>query len=130
MKRITLLGLAAALTAVACIEELDGVLYLNISAFPPDTTFNETVELAGSVVRTPVRNGLLYIVTVTGGELTVSDTARLHGLFSVTVPLKIGEDNNLTATASDGVGSPTPSPWKKTVTQIDTTAQPAQSPSG
>ncbi len=130
MKRITLLGLAAALTAVACIEELDGFLFLNVSAFPPDTTFNETVELAGSVVRTPARTGLLYIVTVTGGASTVSDTASLHGLFSVTIPLTVDEDNNLIATASDGIGSPSPSPWTKTVTQIDTTAQPQQSPSG
>ena len=131
MKRITLLVLSTALIAVACIEELDGFLYLgNFSSFPPDTTFNETVELAGSVVRTPARTDLLYIVTVTGGALTVSDTANLHGLFAVTIPLQVGLDNNLIATASDGVGSSTPSPWTKTVTQIDTTAQPPQSPGG
>ena len=124
------MGLAAALTAVACIEELDGFLFLNVSAFPPDTTFNETVELAGSVVRTPARTDLLYIVTVTGGALTVSDTANLHGLFSVTIPLTTDAENHLIATASDGVGSATPSPWKKTVVQVDTTAQPTQSSGG
>ena len=124
MKRKGLLGIAAVVIALACVEDLSGFLNLNVTAAPPDTTHATTVELAGSVFRTPVRSDLLYIVTVTGGESTVSDTASLHGQFSVVIPLTTNAENRLVATASDGLGSPTPSPWEKTVVQIDTTAQP------
>ncbi|UCD23191.1 MAG: hypothetical protein JSW51_09020 [Gemmatimonadota bacterium] len=130
MKRYLAIGIAAAsLVGTACLEESDGFLYIgNLSSIPPDTTYEETVRLSGQVVRTPPRQDVFLVVTVTGGTITVSDTATQLGIFDVTIPLNLTQgdttDNNLIATASDGIGSPTPNPWTKTVVQIDTTSPP------
>lgn len=131
MKRYLALGVAAAtLFGTACLTESDGFLYLTaLSTVPPDTTYESTVRLSGQVVRTPPRQDVVMVVTVTGGEITVADTATLQGgFFDVTVPLmvSVGDTtyNHLVATASDGVGSATPNPWEKTVVQIDTTVAP------
>jgi len=128
MKRYLVLSLAAAtLFGTACLTESDGFLYLTaLSTVPPDTTYESTVRLSGQVVRTPPRQDVVMVVTVTGGEITVADTATLQGgFFDITVPLNttVGDatDNNLVAIASDGLGSPTPNPWEQTVVQIDTT---------
>ena len=135
MKRYWALSLAAAtFFGTACIEESDGLLFITISTVPPDTTFESTVRLTGQAVRTPPRQDVLLIVTVTGGEISVADTATLQGgFFDITVPLNtsVGDttENNLVATASDGLGSANPIPWEKTVVQIDTTVVP-QSLSG
>jgi len=130
MKRYLALSLAAAaLVGTACIDESDGFLYLgNFGTVPPDTTYNATVNFNGQIIRTPPRGDAVLVVTVTGGVITVSDTATLQGIFDVTIPLNVvvGDttENNLVATATDGFGSPTPNPWTKMVVQIDTTAPP------
>ena len=131
MKRYWALSLAAAtFFGTACLEQTEGFLFLtNFSTVPPDTTFEQTVRLSGQAVRSPPRVDVFLVVTVTGGVITVADTATQLGIFDVTIPLQTNADNNLVATVSDGLGSPTPNPWEKTVVQIDTTVVP-QSLSG
>jgi len=124
---------AAALFGTACLTDSDGFLYLtSLTTVPPDTTYESTVQLSGQVVRNPPSQDVILVVTVTGGEMPVVDTTSLQGgFFDVTVPLNtsVGDttENNLVATATDGLGSTTPNPWVKTVVQIDTTAAPPQS---
>ncbi len=131
MKRYWALSLAAAtFFGTACLEQTEGFLFLtNFSTVPPDTTFEQTVRLSGQAVRSPPRVDVFLVVTVTGGVITGADTATQLGIFDVTIPLQTNADNNLVATVSDGLGSPTPNPWEKTVVQIDTTVVP-QSLSG
>ena len=131
MKRYWALGLAAAtLFGTACLDESEGFLFLtDFSTVPPDTTYEGTVRLSGQIVRTPPRLDVFLVVTVTGGVITVADTATQQGIFDVAIPLQTNADNDLVATASDGLRSPTPNPWEKTVVQIDTTVVP-QSLSG
>jgi hypothetical protein len=127
MRRYLAIGLAAVLVCgTACLQDPDPILFIgSLTEEPPDTTYEATVKLSGRVVRTPPTANALLIVTVTGGVIPVSDTASLvGGLFDITIPLTTNADNDLEATASDGLGSPTPNPWRKTVTQIDTTGAP------
>ncbi|MEJ2237091.1 MAG: hypothetical protein P8X82_02240 [Gemmatimonadales bacterium] len=61
------------------------------------------------------------LVTVTGGVITAVDTANLHDLFTVSIPLNTNQENFLVATATDNLGATMTSPRTWTVVQIDTT---------
>ncbi len=129
MKRLITLVLLLAASGIACSD--DDVLYIgNLTAIPPDTTYDEVIELAGSVVRVPPRNDAILVVTVTGGVVTVVDTANLHDLFSVSIPLNTGQTNFLEALATDNLGASMTSPRTWTVVHIDTTgSSPAETAS-
>jgi len=110
-------AVACMLVGAACITEADGVLFLSVDTVVPDTTAQEQLTLAGQIVRTPARQGLITVVKVSGGAVTAVDTATLHGLFSVNVPLLTNSDNHLSLTASDNTGAQTTGPWLRTVVQ-------------
>jgi hypothetical protein len=120
MKRLITLLLLVAASSIACSE--DDVLFIgNFTAVPPDTTFAEVVELSGSVVRVPPRESAILVVTVTGGVVPAVDTANLHDLFTVSIPLNTGQENFLEAIATDNLGATMPTPLTWTVVHIDTT---------
>jgi len=106
---------ACLLVASACITEGPAVLYAVVNSAVPDTTSEPQIGLSGYVERTPQDQDAIMVVTVTGGAITVADTANLHGLFTVTVPLLIDADNHLSLTARDDSGAETTSAWERTV---------------
>jgi hypothetical protein len=126
-KRITAFAFVCMFVGAACVTEADGVLFLSVDTVVPDTTSLEQLVLAGQVVRTPARQGLITVVRVTGGAVTAVDTVTLHGLFSVNVPLLTNSNNQLSLTASDNTGAQTTGPWLRTVVQRE--AAPAASSS-
>jgi len=67
-----------------------------------------------------MQESAIFVVTVTGGAVTAVDTANLHGLFTVTVPLTTNADNHLSLTARDNTGASTTSAWERTVVQVET----------
>lgn len=122
MKRLIAILLVTAASGIGCSEE-DLLFITDLTAEPPDTTYDEVVELSGTVVRVPPREAAILVVTVTGGVITVVDTANLHDLFTVSIPLNTGQENFLVATATDNLGATMTSPRTWTVVQIDTTTQ-------
>jgi hypothetical protein len=121
MKRLITFLLLVAASGIACSDD-DILLIGNLTAVPPDTTFDEVVELSGSVVRVPPSASAIMVVTVTGGVVPAVDTANLHDLFTVTIPLNTNTENFLVATATDNLGATMTTPRSWTVVQIDTTA--------
>ena len=117
---------ACLLVAGACITEGPAVLYVVVSSAVPDTTSDQQIGLGGYVERTPQDQNAIIVVTVTGGAITVADTANLHGVFTVTVPLMIDADNHLSLTARDNSGAQSTSAWERTV--VHRSAAPAASP--
>ena len=113
------------LVGVACITEGPAVLFAVVNTSVPDTTSDQQIGLSGYVERTPQKQDVITVITVTGGAITAVDTANLHGLFTVTVPLLIDADNNLSLTASDNSGAQTTTAWQRTIVQR--TAVPAAS---
>lgn len=117
-------SLVLALTAVAvvaCPEELEGFVLVEIDAMPPESTSADTVVIAGRAVRSPPRSGELFVITVTGGAATVTDTSTSFGVFQVDVPLIPGTANNLRLVAADEDGTESP-PWTHTVVHTGTPA--------
>ena len=129
MRLSTIICLLVTATGVACLAESEGLLFITDLSELPDTTYEEQVRLSGQVVRSPpaANTPIIMVVTVTGGVIPVADTANLHGLFDVTIPLNTNQENHLVATATDNTGSIMPNPGRWTVVQIDTTNPP---PSG
>ena len=125
-KSLAACAIACLVVGAACITEAEGVLYLTVDTDVPDTTSQGQLALAGQFVRTPARQDLVTVIRVTGGAVTAVDTANLHGLFSVNVPLLTNSDNHLSLTASDNTGAQTTGPWERTVVHRD--AAPAASP--
>jgi hypothetical protein len=120
MKRLMTILLLTAASGIGCSEE-DLLFLSDLTAEPPDTTYDEVVELSGSVVRVPPKDDAILVVTVTGGVITAVDTANLHDLFTVSIPLNTNQENFLVATATDNLGATMTSPRTWTVVQIDTT---------
>jgi len=110
MKKSLFTLAAAALLGSACIEELEGFLYFNWDAVPDDTVSTTEVQIAGQVVRTPPRQGLITLVTAQGGASTVVDTVSDFGLFDFNVPLVLNAENQITVAAEDNTGATTPNP--------------------
>ena len=120
LKRLIACGTAAILlVGTACLTEGDPVLYVVVNSFVPDTTSEPQLGLSGEVHRTPQEQDAVMVVTVTGGVLTVVDTANLHGIFSLTVPLQTNAENDLSLTAHDNTGATTTGPWQRTVVHVD-----------
>ena len=107
------------LLGAACLTGDDAVLFVAVDPAVPDTTSDLQVGLTGEVWRTPQQESAILVVTVTGGAITVIDTATLHGLFSVTVPLTTNAANYLSLTAHDNTGATTTGPWQRTVVQVE-----------
>jgi len=126
MRLIAVVFLLLAPLGIGCLAESEAVLFITDLSQLPDTTYEEQTRLSGRVVRSPpaASTPIIMVVTVTGGVITVADTANLHGLFDVTIPLITNASNDLVATASDNTGSIMPNPGRWTVVQIDTTNPP------
>ena len=99
----------AAMVVAACVTEASGLLFINFTTTPPSVTTDSVVQIAGEVVRTPNRQGILTVVTVTGGAETTIDTTNNFLLFLVDVPLNLGATNRLVVTARDTSGATTAS---------------------
>lgn len=125
-KTLAACALACLLVGGACITDGPAVLYAVVETIVPDTTSDEQVGLSGYVERTPQKQDVIIVVTVTGGAITVMDTLNLHGQFTVHVPLLIDADNHLSLTASDDTGAQTAYTWQRTIVQQS--AVPAASP--
>ena len=119
-RRLMTYGSAALLAiGAACLTEGDPVLYIVVSSTVPDTTSETQLGISGEVRRTPQQRGAVMAVTVTGGAFPAVDTASMHGLFTVTVPLLANSDNDLSLTAADNTGATTTSAWRRTVVHVD-----------
>ncbi len=110
MKRSLLLLGATLLFSSACIEELEGFLYFNWTFVPDDTVSTSEVRIAGQVVRTPPRQGLVTIVAARGGATSVVDTTSDFGLFDLLVPLTPNAENQIVVSAVDNTGATSPNP--------------------
>jgi len=120
MRRLITVLVFAMAAGFACSDE--DILFLsNFTATPPDTTYDQQIQLAGEVIRVPPVQAAILVVTVTGGVATAVDTANLHGLFSVTIPLITNTVNHLEVNAHDNLGAVMPTPMTWDVVQIDTT---------
>jgi hypothetical protein len=120
MRRLITVLVFVMAAGLACSD--NDILFLsNFTAQPPDTTYDQQVQLAGEAIRVPPLQAAILVVTVRGGVATVSDTANLHGLFSLTIPLVTNTVNHLEATAHDNLGAVMPTPMTWDVVQIDTT---------
>lgn len=120
MRRLIMVLVSAIASGVACSE--NDILFLsNFTATPPDTTYDQQVWLAGEVIRVPPSQAAIMVVTVSGGVATAIDTANLHGLFEVSVPLVTNMVNHLEVNAHDNLGAILPTPMTWDVVQIDTT---------
>jgi hypothetical protein len=106
---------------IACPEELEGFVLVEIDVIPPDSTSADSVLIAGRAVRSPPRSGELFVITVTGCSATVTDTSTSFGIFQVDVPLTPGAINELRLVAADRDGTQSP-PWTHTVVHTGTTA--------
>ena len=112
----------AALFCAACIEELEGFLYFNWTHTPEDTVSTVEVRIAGQVVRTPPRQGLITVVTAQGGATSVADTVSDFGLFDFDVPLTLNAENQITVSATDNTGATSPEPRTFVVVHRDIAA--------
>ena len=120
LKRMMAYGTAAfLLIGAACLTDGDAVLYVVVTSPVPDTTSSMQVGITGEVFRTPQKESAILVVTVTGGAITAIDTASLHGLFTVTVPLLTNATNDLELTGHDDTGATTAGPWRHTVVHVD-----------
>ncbi len=97
----------AAILFAACFEDPSTLISINYSATPPATTSDSSVQLAGEAFRSPPRQGLITVITVSGGAVTVFDTANTFQLFDIDVPLVIGATNRLLVSAADNSGATT-----------------------
>jgi hypothetical protein len=111
--------------AGACITEPRGILSFNITGAPPDTTSASSVSISGDVVRSPPKQGLAYVVTVTGGAREEKVGTNNFGQFTINVVLKKDMTNVLVMTADDGTGSITQH-LEFEVVQINPTAESAE----
>jgi hypothetical protein len=111
----------------ACLTGDDPILYVVVNSPVADTTSDAQVGIGGEVHRSPQLEAAILVVTVTGGAITVVDTANLHGLFTLTVPLTTNAENHLSLTAQDNTGASSVGPWEKTVVHIDPPSAPPAS---
>jgi hypothetical protein len=118
-KSIAILAVACLLAGFACLTGDDAVLYVVVNTVVPDTTSDAQLGISGEVYRTPQKQESIKVITVTGGAITVVDTANLHGLFTVTVPLSTNAANHLSLTARDNTGAETAGAWERTVVHRD-----------
>ena len=102
---VWLFGAAVLLTA--CFEEPSTFISINYSTTPPATTSDSSVQIAGEAVRSPPQQGLITVITVSGGATTVVDTTTSFQLFNTDVPLVIGATNRLLVSAADNSGATT-----------------------
>lgn len=116
-KTLAICAFTFLLVGGACITDGPAVLYTVVNTAVPDTTSDEQIGLSGYVERTPQKQDAIIVITVTGGAITAVDTASLHGLFTVNVPLLIDVENHLSLSASDNTGAQTVSAWQRTVVQ-------------
>jgi hypothetical protein len=124
-KTLAACAFACLLVGGACITDGPAVLYAVVNTAVPDTTSDEQIGLSGYVERTPQQQDAITVITVTGGAITAVDTANLHGIFTVHIPLLIDADNHLSLTASDNTGAQSASAWQRTV--VHRSAAPAAS---
>ncbi len=99
MKRSSLAIVVA--LSIGCGSEPSGTLTLTVDALP-QFVLTATVDVRGTVSRVPASETPM-IVSIAGGLATVSDT--VDGQFSLTVQLKLNQENQLSVTAFDGTGS-------------------------
>ncbi len=104
MKKV-LIPIALLLTAAGCIADLPPVLAISVHAPPPDSTTQQTVTIAGQVVRSPPSASATFTVTVQGGAATVEEPANTFGVFTLDVTLNRFEVNVLTLRARDNTGA-------------------------
>jgi len=78
-----------------------GILTLTVEDLPK-FSLSSSIVVRGTVTREPPSDTPL-ILTIAGGNATVSDTVDTN--FNVTVQLKLNQENQLSITAFDGTGS-------------------------
>jgi hypothetical protein len=110
---------ACLLIGATCLTGGDPVIYVVVNSPIPDTTSDEQLGISGYIERTPQLQDAITVISVTGGAITAVDTATLHGLFTVTVPLSTNVDNHLSLTALDNTGASTTRAWERTVVHVD-----------
>ncbi len=118
-KSLAVCAMTCLLVGAACITGGGPVLYVVVNPPVPDTTSDAQLGISGEVHRTPQQQDAILVVTVTGGAITAIDTTNLHGLFTVTVPLKTNADNHLSLTAHDNTGATTAGAWERTIVHVD-----------
>ena len=97
----------AAILLAACFEDPSTFIHINYNTMPPATTTDSSVQLAGEAVRSPPQQGLITVITVSGGAVTVFDTTNTFQLFAIDVPLVSGATNRLLVSAADNSGATT-----------------------
>lgn len=118
-KSMAACAIASLFFGAACLTDAEAVLYVVINHSIPDTTSDAQLGIGGEVFRTPQQQDAILVVTVTGGLITVADTANLHGIFSITVPLATNEVNHLSLTAADNTGASTTGALQWAVVHVD-----------
>ncbi len=97
--------IAAMLVFTACLTESTPLLFVNFETVPDSVTSQESVTIAGDVVRSPPNAQLEYWVAVTGGAAPVEVKTSEFLLFVVTVPLVVNAENRLEIVARDSEGT-------------------------
>ncbi|NIM51511.1 MAG: hypothetical protein GTN62_11925 [Gemmatimonadales bacterium] len=97
--------IAAVCLTAGCLTGPEGVVLVAIDPEPPSVTSSDTLEIAGQVIRSPIRQPLVFTVTVTGGAATVDTVTSEFGLFVIGVPLTKNAENRLVLTARDVDGN-------------------------